>query len=315
MKTLVMGGTQFVSQEIAKYFIARGHQVSIFTRGKRPVNYKGVHKHYIGDRSSNKDIKQISKDEFDYVIDISAYEPSDVSILLQNLKTTCLKRYLFCSTGGVYVPSQNILSEESPKGENILVGNYGVNKYQTEQVLYYERLKKDLPITIIRPTYIYGPGNNLYREAYFFDALLNGKKIPLPNSHSRIQFIYIEDLLKFVESALASQKAIGKVYNITHPKTYSFKEIVLQHGKLLSSKASFEIVNTSKVDVIKYFPYLDMHYELSINQLIEDKLYIPKCDLEDGLKEAFEWYISNDNSEYESRKIAIEKEVQLLLKA
>ena len=63
--------------------------------------------------------------------------------------------------------------EESEKSENKFWGAYGTDKIAAEKVLL-ERVKDAY---ILRPPYLYGPMNNVYREAFVFDCALADRKI------------------------------------------------------------------------------------------------------------------------------------------
>lgn len=50
MKLLVLGGSEFVSQSLAKYLISKGYSVDILTRGTKGLSYSGYNKHIKCDR-------------------------------------------------------------------------------------------------------------------------------------------------------------------------------------------------------------------------------------------------------------------------
>ncbi len=53
-------------------------------------------------------------------------------------------------------------------------------------------------------------------------------------------------------------------------------------------------VNEINLEARSYFPFRDVTYLLSIEQLIQDKLYVPTIPLVEGLKTAYSWYVSSD---------------------
>ncbi|MBP2652158.1 MAG: NAD-dependent epimerase/dehydratase, partial [Firmicutes bacterium] len=58
MQALVMGGTEFISKNVAKYLISKRYSVDIFTRGVKPLTYQGVNAHITGDRLNIEDLRQ-----------------------------------------------------------------------------------------------------------------------------------------------------------------------------------------------------------------------------------------------------------------
>jgi nucleoside-diphosphate-sugar epimerase len=54
-----------------------------------------------------------------------------------------------------------------------------------------------LPVVTLRPPFVYGPANNLYREAFVWDHLHANRRIILPGDGRRLaQFIFVKDLVK-----------------------------------------------------------------------------------------------------------------------
>ncbi|MEQ8156950.1 MAG: SDR family oxidoreductase [Clostridiaceae bacterium] len=293
MNILVMGGTEFVSSSLTKYLISRGYVVDIFTRGIRPVKYDGIRKHFKGDRKSIEDLKEnVSNERYDYVFDISAYVKDDVQKLISVLNKENLKRYVFCSSGAVYEPSNEIVTEQFTRGENVNWGSYGLDKKITEDYLFELYKKENFPVTIFRPTYIYGEENNIYRESFLFDRIAKGLDIPVPGGIEKTQFIYISDLVKVFESALYSEQAIGQAYNVTHPQSVTWEQLVETTAKAVNKKVNIKKIDSGKlkIGVREYFPFRNITYLLDTKKAEKDGLYMPQIDLLNGLELAYKWY-------------------------
>lgn len=291
MKTLVMGGTEFVSGSLAKYLISKGYTVDIFTRGVKPIKYDGFRRHLKGDRKSEEELKAaISEERYDYVFDISAYTEEDVKKLTGVLNREKLKRYVFCSSGSVYVPSEDLVTEEFHKGENVNWGPYGLNKKKAEDYLFELFKNEKFPVTIFRPTYIYGEGNNLYREIYLFDRILQGLDVPIPGGDKKNQFIHISDLVKIFENSVHVVKAEGQAYNVTYPETITWEHLVQTAMQVVGKEVNIVKVFSKEIYEREYFPFRNVTYTLDTQKMLRDGLYMPKVDLYEGLRKAYEWY-------------------------
>ncbi|MCY6960231.1 NAD-dependent epimerase/dehydratase family protein [Clostridium brassicae] len=293
MKILVMGGTEFVSSSLSKYLISKGYTVDIFTRGIKPIKYDGIRKHLKGDRKSIKDLKaNIANEKYDYIFDISAYVKEDVQKLIKILNKENLRRYVFCSSGSVYVPSDKIVTEEFTRGKNVNWGSYGLDKKKAEDYLFELWENEKFPITIFRPTYIYGEENNLYREVYLFDRITKGVDIPIPNGNEKTQFIYISDLVKVFESTIYTEKTLGQAYNITHSQIVTWQQLVETAMKVVNRKVNIKKVDSEKINISvrEYFPFRNLTYLLDTKKAEKDGLYMPKIDLFEGLKLSYKWY-------------------------
>lgn len=291
---LVMGGTTFVSSSIAKYLIKKSYEVDILTRGEKIVGYYGFREHIICDRKSSESMQEaLENREYEFIFDISAYTRADVDIILKSINRTSLKKYIFCSSGAVYKPSNIATSESFEKGENPNWGNYGTDKKEAEDSI----INSGLPYVIFRPTYIYGENNNLYRETYFFDRIKNNKAIPIPDgNNTKTQFIHIDDLVKIFESAMYNPNSC-KIYNVTNPELVSWEDLVKTCGVVMEKEPIIKKIDTNeiKLKVRSYFPFRDVTYILKIDELIKDGFYLPNISLKEGLGRSYKWYREETN--------------------
>ena len=170
-KILVTGGTTFVSKYVAEYFVNVGYEVFVLNRNSKP-QVQGV-KLIEADRHN---LGGVLKDTFfDVVADITAYNDNDIIDFVKELGS--FDQYIMISSSAVY-PEYGVqpFLEESEKSENKFWGAYGTNKIAAEKALL-ERVKDAY---ILRPPYLYGPMNNVYREAFVFDCALADRKFYLP---------------------------------------------------------------------------------------------------------------------------------------
>ncbi|MBU5316054.1 NAD-dependent epimerase/dehydratase family protein [Clostridium bornimense] len=276
---LVLGGSTFVSKAIAKYLISKNYTVDILTRGIIPIEYTGFREHIICDRHDLVKLKKsLENKNYDYIIDISAYEKRDIDFLLDSINKSTVKKYVFCSSGAVYPSTDEIISEAYKTGYNENWGSYGTNKKEAEDSLIASNLK----YCIFRPTYIYGEDNNLYRERFFMDKILNNETIPIPPKNSSIQFISIDDVVKTFESAILNEDIVG-IFNLTHPSIYTFEEIAFTIAKALEKDYKIKRV-TENIPARSYFPFRDVTYLLNTDKLKNSNLHYPTIDLEEGIR-------------------------------
>lgn len=102
---------------------------------------------------------------FDIVLDITAYNRPDIESLVTALDS--IDQYIFISSSAVYPETlPQPFSEEQECGPNSVWGDYGIHKLEAERYL----LNKVPQAYIIRPPYLYGPMENVYREPFVFDC-------------------------------------------------------------------------------------------------------------------------------------------------
>lgn len=280
-KILVTGGTVFVSRYIAEYYVRQGVEVFVLNRGSRPQS-QGV-THIQADRHATGNT--LKGQHFDVVVDVTAYNAADIHHLLNALDS--FDDYVFISSSAVYPETlPQPFTEEQPIGENRIWGAYGHHKIEAEQAL-----RSRVPHAyILRPPYLYGPMNNLYREAFVFDCAMNDRPFYLPRDGKMpLQFFYIDDLCRFVDMLLTKHPE-ETVYNLGNPETVSVREWVTLGYQAAGKEPSFVNVHDAG-NVREYFCFYDYAYTLDVQR--QTALMPNTTPLAEGLRQAYAWYIAH----------------------
>lgn len=276
-KILITGGTVFVSRYIAEYFVKKD-DVYVLNRNTHDqvhgVTLIEGNRLQLGDKLKNYD--------FDVILDITAYTKVDVELLINSVNN--VKDYIFLSSSAVY-PETLVqpFKEEQQAGDNKCWGNYGVQKYEAEQYL----LEKIPNAYIIRPPYLYGPMNNLYREAFIFDCAMLGKPFYIPKDGTMpLQFFHIQDLCKFIDIIL-EQHPTDHIFNVGNEKSISINDWVKKCYQIVGKQA--ELINVyNNVNQRNYFSFYNYDYRLDVSK---QNMWLKETKpLEEGLKESYIWY-------------------------
>ena len=83
MRILVLGGTVFLGRHVAAAALARGHELTLFTRGLHGADLFPEAERLHGDRAAT--CRRCDGREWDAVIDTSGYEPEHVGRLGERL--------------------------------------------------------------------------------------------------------------------------------------------------------------------------------------------------------------------------------------
>ncbi len=276
-KLLITGGTVFVSKYIAEYCVAGGYEVYVLNRNSRPQS-TGV-KLIQADRHDLGDI--LDKHHFDVVID-TAYNANDVDLLLDALKS--YDEYVLISSSAVYPEYRTQpFREGTPLGTNKYWGKYGTDKIEAEEALR----KRNPSAYIVRPPYLYGQMNNVYREAFVFDCAMGNRKFYIPqNGDMKLQFFHINDLCRFIE-IIIEQRPDDHIFNVGNPDTVSVREWVEQCYKTVGKQVEFVNVY-DHIEQRNYFSFYNYEYYLDVSKQL--KLMPDLKALPEGLQEAFDWY-------------------------
>lgn len=281
-KMLITGGTVFVSRYAAQYFSDK-YETYVLNRNTRPqcncVTLIEGDRHKLGDALRGL--------HFDVVLDITAYDEVDVNDLLDGLES--FGDYIMVSSSAVY-PEYEIqpFREETDTVSNHFWGTYGTNKIAAEKAL----LRRIPSAYILRPPYLYGSMNNVYREAFVFDCAIQDRPFYLPGDGSmRLQFFHVRDLCRFVEILLANHP-LQRIFNVGNPVTVSIREWVTACYRAVGKTPVFISVNR-ELDQRSYFPFYAYEYQLDVRK--QTGLMPDVMPLSEGLRESYAWYVENSD--------------------
>lgn len=225
LKILILGGTSFLGPHQIDYALKRGHEVSIFTRGKtipkvHPEAFSKVEQ-LVGDREDN--LEALKNRKWDAVIDNSGRKTKwteDTAKLLVDH----VGYYLYTSSISVFYPFTGddfsekrslvtAIPDDVTEGEKATY-EYGVMK-ATSEIATINTFGSARSI-IVRPTLIVGPGDRTDRFPYWLARLEKGGDIIIPGkSDEVVQYIDVRDLAEWM-IRLLENKAAG-IYNGSGP--------------------------------------------------------------------------------------------------
>lgn len=280
-KVLVTGGTVFVSRYVAEYYVRKNYDVYVLNRNTR-IQSDGVTL-IEADRRNLGDV--LKSYHFDVVFDVTAYNATDVDCLLNALGS--FDDYILISSSSVYPEyCKQPFTENTPIGQNKIWDKYGIGKVEAELAL-----QARVPgAYILRPPYLYGPMNNVYREAFVFDCAMKERKFYIPKDGDlKLQFLHVKDLCGFMD-VLIEKHPEQKVFNVGNEETVTVKEWIETCYKVVGKQPEFVNVYQD-IEQRNYFSFYDYDYYLDISK--QKKLMSTTESIEDGLHEAFEWYLEH----------------------
>lgn len=282
-KVLVTGGTTFVSKYTASYFAGKGDKVFVLNRNTKK-QVEGVHLIKADRANLGKVLKNHS---FDLVIDVCAYTKADIVNLTEALGG--FTDYVFISSSAVYPETlPQPFTEEMPLGKNSVWGDYGTNKLEAER-----ELSKRVPHAyILRPPYLYGQMQNLYREPFVFDCADGDRPFCIPKDGKMgLQFFHVEDLCRFIEILMENHPE-NRIFNVGNKES-----VTVEKWAQLCYKAAGKELEKIFVDESHFqrdfFPFHDYDYMLSVDKMLS--LMPDTKPLDEGLCEEYAWYIENKN--------------------
>ncbi len=223
LKVLILGGSGFIGPHMVQAALDRGHEVSIFNRGKtNPHLFPEIEK-LVGDRGG--DLAALKGRQWDVVIDNSGYVPRHVRNSAQLLKDAA-EHYLFTSTGGVYAAvydgnwPEGYTDEDAPLSVLPEPESEEVSKYYGQlKVVCEQEAQRAFPgrNTISRPGLIVGPGDGTDRFTYYPARVSKGGvMLAFGTAQDPVQYIDARDLADF-SLYCVEQRQVG-IYNTIGPE-------------------------------------------------------------------------------------------------
>jgi 2'-hydroxyisoflavone reductase len=245
LKILILGGTKFIGPALVEYAQARGHEITLFNRGKTNTHLFPDVKKLKGDRDN--DLESLRGHRWDAVIDNSASIPRWVRDSAGLLKEQS-DLYLYTSSISVYQDtSKTGINEndavgtiEDPTVEEITGETYGPLKALCEQEA--QKAFGDKAI-VVRPGLIVGPMDPTDRFTYWPVRIQRGGEVMAPgNPTDAVQFIDVRDLSEWYVK-LVEDGASG-VFNATGPAAeLSIAEMLYGIRAATSAELSFTWVD------------------------------------------------------------------------
>lgn len=325
MKILIIGGTVFLGRAIVDVALSRGHELTLFNRGKsNPDLFPGVEKLH-GTRE--EDLAILKGRKWDAVIDTCGYFPRQVRLAAEAL-TGSVGHYTFISTLSVFDDwSKFNQAEDGHLGtlkdettEEITGESYGPLKVLCEKEVEKAFGKHGL---IVRPGLIVGPHDPTDRFTYFPVRASKGGEVLAPGRPERgVQFIDVRDLAEI--TVLLTEKGAYGAYNATGPGgTITMGDYLETSKKISGSNATFTWIDEKFIldqnvqpwmEVPMWLPEMDPTMAGGMTFVVEKALAagMKIRPLADTVRDTIQWAATRP-SDYEWRAgLKSEKEAEVL---
>ena len=318
-RILITGGAGFIGSNLCEYFLSKGHQVTCLD------NFATGHRHNLKDFMENPNFRLIEGDirdlsdcqkavqGVDYVLHQAALgsvprsikDPvttNDVNVsgflnMLVAARDAKAKRFVYAASSSTYGDSQGL-----PKVEDVIgkpLSPYAITKYVNE--LYADIFSRTYGLETIGLRYFNVFGRKQDPKGAYaavipkFVMQLMQLESPVINgdgNYSR-DFTYIDNVIQMNELAMTTQNpaAVNTVFNTAYGDRNTLNDLVDYLKEFLSA------YNPKIADVaIAYGPNRagDIPHSLASIDKAKTLLgYDPKFSLQQGLKEAIDWYWEN----------------------
>jgi nucleoside-diphosphate-sugar epimerase len=210
MRTLILGGTVFLGRHLAAEALARGHELTLFTRGRHGAGLFGEAEHLRGDRTV--DVSALRGREWDVVIDTSGFEPRDVAASSTALADGAGHLVFVSSISAYPAWPEQAIDEESRVSQDD-EDDYGPKKAACERAA-----EAAMPgrVAAVRAGLIVGPHDAVFRLPWWVKRIAAGGELPAPGDPARaMQVIDARDLAAWMLDL--GERRVAGAFNGTAP--------------------------------------------------------------------------------------------------
>lgn len=233
-KYFVTGATGFIGGELVKQLIGRGHQVVALVRSPaRATMLKalGVEIH-AGDITDRETLKTPMAG-VDGVFHVAAWykvgvrEPLADQInvdgtrnVLQCMRALAIPRGVYTSTVAVFSDTRGEVPDETYRYDGPHLSEYDRTKWIAHYRVALPKMDAGLPLSIVMPGVVYGPGDTSGMHTALVD-LLRGR-LPMTPARTAFSWAHVEDTARGHILAMEKGKS-GETYILAGPR-HTFEE-------------------------------------------------------------------------------------------
>jgi len=193
------------------------------------------------------------------------------------------ERFVYTSTSEVYGYQEGVPFRET--AVPFPLSPYAVGKYTGELYARLKHRSQDMPVAVIRPFNAFGP----YQSAKaiipeLIIRCLRGQEVVTTGGRQTRDFNFVENLIDGFILIGTEDEAVGGVWNVGSGVETSIKDLVMLIHRLTESKSEL------KIGALPYRPGEIWRMFADSSKSREAFGWIPKVDLESGLRCTVEWY-------------------------
>jgi nucleoside-diphosphate-sugar epimerase len=223
-----------------------------------------------------------------------------------------LHRFVHISTLGVYEARHHYGTDETEPLTDRHIDGYTQSKVEAERLALQYRRKQNVPVTILRPGFVYGPRDRMMLPR-LIDRLRERSVIYIARGRYALNTNYVGNLADAVALAIDNPAAVGEVFNITDgefvskrtffetaadglgvPRPRSFPPVPIWLARILANwrESKFRRENRPHPPRITQaqLKFAGLNLDFSIAKARTKLGYTPRVLFQEGMKATTEWY-------------------------
>ncbi len=253
LNVLVTGANGFIGKSFINSLDQQRYNIfALDNKNDQSVDRSRITKTFVQDISLPFQLQET----FDYVFHLAALNVTHVEKTLyegyhrinvvgtQNLiKAAHTKKFIFMSTAKVYQKKGGDITEDSLVNPE---GDYEKSKFAAEEICW--RFLSPDQLVILRPVNIVGPGQaeKAVLPIFFRNAVENMLIDVFAPRKSILQFLYIDDVVRFLKMLLEKDSTCG-VFNLSSSEHISLEELASKIVHMTGSRSIVKFSNSEEI--------------------------------------------------------------------
>lgn len=325
LRCLITGATGFAGSHLAEECVARGWEVRALVRPATDAAFleslgvevvRGDLADLVAVRQAVVGVEHVfhcaaKVGDWGPVEDYRAVNVDALRGLLDACLGVPLKRFILLGSLGVYPARHHYGSDEAEPLPERHVDGYTQTKVEAEKLALEYQRQHQLPLTVLRPGFIYGP-----RDRTLLPRLIENLRLRrvryLGSSRLAMNCIYVKNLVEAFFLAAAEPKAAGQAYNLTDGELVTkrrFIEAVCDGlgipkprpmpvpfwvARILARWMERRALARGATEAPRLtqarLKFLGLNLDFSIDKAKRELGYRPKYSFDEGMRETLEWF-------------------------
>jgi len=327
---LVTGATGFIGGRLVTALVDQGWSVRACGRRPRPDDLAPAADYTAIDLAGGDDLSGLY-DGVSHLFHLAGASSSNADEAeMERANVVATTNLLHAAPAGqlervVHMSSTSIYGEEvqlpSPLREDTEPQPsrpYGKAKWRTEQAVQ-EAGRSGLPVVILRPVSVYGPGNVKLLASAILDVALEtfagARSAPVPAKPIEQRLVHIDDLLAATLHVSGAEEAVGRVFNVVdehYPASHDIARMIFGHfgvevdlvddpnaGPSYDDRQHLHTAMIEKgmkpnirltKDRFSFMRKVNRNNRLSVEALLATGFHFGHTDLEASIESTIDWY-------------------------
>jgi len=221
---------------------------------------------------------------------------------------TKLRRWVQISSLGVYPARHHYGTDETIPPDRNGFDGYTRTKAEAEAILERNHRENGLPVVILRPGFLYGPGDR-HVVPRLVEQIAKGHMKRIGDGKNLLNNTYVGNLTDAVMLAIEREEAIGEIFNICDGRLVDRNECIDTVARYLGKPLPGHVPEWLARTAVGWFEriarlrgsktapmltktrmkFMTLNLDFSIQKAQKQLGYAPQVDFQEGLRETLDW--------------------------